>query len=128
MADISDAHLARTGRARPTGWADDASIERTPAESVDAEDILERLATLPVVEWRYHWEPATIRHIGPSPEDVIAAFGLDSDARYLNLLDANGILVASVQALLEQLHRLQGRVAELEIQRDGRIATPELTP
>lgn len=67
--------------------------------SIDGEDVLARLARMPVMEWSYKGQDAAIRHVGPSPEDFHAAFGLGENARGIGMLDTDGILLAAVKAL-----------------------------
>jgi hypothetical protein len=84
-------------------------------EPLDGQDVLERLAALPISTWRYHWEDPGIRHLGPMAQDFMAAFHLDADDRMINLLDASGVTMVSIQALYRRLERLTARVAELEV-------------
>ena len=43
---------------------------------VDGEDVLARIAKMPVPEWSYKAQDAAIRHLGPTAQDFHAAFGL----------------------------------------------------
>jgi hypothetical protein len=84
------------------------------SQPLDGQEVLERLAALPISTWRYHWEDPGIRHLGPMSQDFMAAFGLDADERMINLLDASGVAMVSIQALYRRLERLTARVCELE--------------
>jgi trimeric autotransporter adhesin len=68
--------------------------------SVDGEDLLARIRTLPISTWRYiAEEDRSVRHIGPMAQDWYAAFGLSSDSLTINSGDFDGVNLAAVQAL-----------------------------
>ncbi len=46
---------------------------------LDNDDVLARIARMPVTEWSYKAQDAVIRHIGPTAQDFHAAFGLGED-------------------------------------------------
>ncbi|MEZ5285002.1 MAG: hypothetical protein R2712_09385 [Vicinamibacterales bacterium] len=66
---------------------------------LNGEDVLRRIAVLPVMEWSYLAQEDGIRHIGPTAQDFHAAFGLGEDERYIGSLDADGVALAGVKAL-----------------------------
>ncbi len=79
---------------------------------LDGEDVLGRLAHMPVREWSYKSQDAGIRHVGPTAQDFHAAFGLgESDVR-ISTVDADGVALAAARAL-------EARTAAL---RDGQAA------
>ncbi len=82
-------------------------------EAVNGPELLEKLATLPVSTWRYHWEPPSIRHLGPMSQDFIATFGLGDDDTRINMVDANGVLTVALQALYRRVIALEEDVAAL---------------
>jgi len=63
------------------------------------DDVLAKLAAMPVREWNYKAQDAAIRHVGPTAQDFHAAFGLGTDARRIGSVDADGIALAAVKAL-----------------------------
>jgi len=81
---------------------------------LDGFEVLDKVASLPVSTWRYVWEPAGVRHLGPMAQDFAAAFGLGDDDRVISHLDANGVLMVSVQALHRRVQELEARLAALE--------------
>jgi hypothetical protein len=89
------------------------SDESVDANAIDGMDVLERLANLPISSWRYKWEPAGIRHLGPMAQDFQAAFGLGDDDRTIGHVDANGVNMVAIQALYRRLAALEQEVAEL---------------
>jgi hypothetical protein len=84
--------------------------------SVDIHGILSRLATIPVETWNYKAQGSAIRHIGPMAQDFAAAFGVGEDDRHINIVDAFGVTLASIQALYEVIKEKDARISALEQQ------------
>ncbi|MEP7116520.1 MAG: tail fiber domain-containing protein [Acidobacteriota bacterium] len=63
------------------------------------DDVLARIAAMPVREWNYKAQDQAIRHLGPTAQDFHAAFGLGQDERRINTLDADGVALAAIKAL-----------------------------
>ena len=83
---------------------------------IDGQEILDRLATMPITTWNYKTDDATIRHMGPTAQDFYAAFGLGKDDRHIAPLDANGVALAGVQALTQRVQTQATQIATLEAQ------------
>jgi hypothetical protein len=83
-------------------------------DPVNGFEVLDTLAALPISKWSYVWDGTSVRHLGPMSQDFMAAFGLGNDDTKINLVDANGVVMVSVQALYRRLAALEARVAELE--------------
>ena len=88
---------------------------------LDGEDVLTKFAAMPVREWSYKAQDATIRHIGPTAQDFHAAFGLGEEPLRIGTLDADGVALAGVKAVEARTRALRdghdallGRVAALE--------------
>jgi len=88
-------------------------------EPIDGYEVLEKVVALPISTWNYTWDPPTTRHLGPMAQDFMAAFGLGDDDKVINLVDANGVNMVSIQALYRKIQALEARVAELEGRPDG---------
>ena len=107
---------------------------------VDNQQILSRLATIPIETWRYKAQPGNARHLGPVAQDFYAAFGLGEGEQTIDTVDADGVALSSIQALYGRLQaqgeevaaikaenqalrndlsRLQGRLEALEASRGG---------
>jgi hypothetical protein len=71
-------------------------------ETIDLLRILHRLSELPIQQWRYKWDDATIRHIGPMAQDFAEAFAVGEDEKHICPVDAQGVAFAAIQGL----HRL----------------------
>jgi hypothetical protein len=94
--------------------------------SVDGQAVLAQVAALPIQSWRYRTEETAVRHIGPMAQDFAAAFHVGDDDRHIHVVDAQGVALAAIQGLLQELHVLQAqnatltaRVAALEDRREG---------
>ncbi|MCJ0903649.1 tail fiber domain-containing protein [Rhodococcus sp. ARC_M6] len=81
-----------------------------------AEDVLERLCTLHISTWTYGFDHESVRHLGPMAQDFAATFGLGSNNRQIAVVDANGVCMASIQALQRRLLALEAEVARLNDQ------------
>jgi hypothetical protein len=84
--------------------------------SVDRNAILEKVAKLPITSWQYR-EDAGIsseqaRHIGPMAQDFHAAFGVGADGKHIATVDADGVALASIQALKDLVDRQTQALAE----------------
>ena len=78
---------------------------------VDTHAILDHVARLPIETWQFKGE--TIRHIGPMAQDFSAAFHVGADDRHIDLIDANGVALAAIQALTERLEAQETELAAL---------------
>ncbi|QQZ19376.1 tail fiber domain-containing protein (plasmid) [Rhodococcus sp. 21391] len=107
------------GRSRhPVMWLYSALTRRrgvssTRPEPVGVNEVLERVVALPVSIWTYGFDHHSVRHMGPMAQDFAAAFGLGSTDRRINMVDANGVCMASIQALHRRLVELELEVAQL---------------
>jgi hypothetical protein len=83
---------------------------------LNGDHVLARIAEMPVREWNYKSQDASIRHIGPTAQDFRAAFGLgESDVR-INTIDADGVALAGVKALEARTRALQVQIEALRQQ------------
>ena len=81
--------------------------------AIDGQEVLDRLARLPITTWNYKTDAPSIRHMGPMAQDFYAAFGLGADDRHLAPLDVNGVALAGVQVLSQQVQALEQQNADL---------------
>jgi len=85
--------------------------------SVDGEDILARLRTIPVTTWRYRDEAdRSTFHIGPMAQDWQAAFGFTRDNTSINTGDFDGVNLVAVKALEQRTTSQAARIQTLEAQ------------
>lgn len=104
------AYLSETGV-----WQDSSDAERKEAfAEVDKQSVLAKLASLPVHSWRYKGEAEAVRHLGPTAQDFMAAFGLGQDERTIGGVDAQGVALAAIQGLNA---KFEAQRSEIEAQR-----------
>ena len=83
---------------------------------IDSRSVLERVARLPITQWKMKAEPAGRKHIGPMAQDFYAAFGLGDSDRYIALGDGQGVALAAVQALYQIVQEKDGQIRKLNQQ------------
>jgi hypothetical protein len=102
-------------------WTNSSDVNRKRAfEDVDRDEVLARVAALPIRTWSYRDEDASVRHIGPTAQDFHAAFSLGTSETSIATVDADGISLAAIQALVK-------RTTELNLENESlRRANDEL--
>jgi hypothetical protein len=73
---------------------------------LDGEDVLTKLAAMPIRTWSYKAQGDRIRHAGPTAQDFAAAFGLGEDPLRIGTADADGIALRAIQALETRTRQL----------------------
>jgi hypothetical protein len=81
--------------------------------SVDGEDVLRRLRSVPLSTWNYKSQDRGIRHLGPMAQDFSAAFGLGESNLLINTVDIDGINMAAVKAVADRTDALRADNARL---------------
>ena len=81
---------------------------------LDGEEVLAKVAAMPVESWRYKTEAEGVRHVGPVAQDFRAAFGLGTDDKSIGLLDINGVNMVAIQALARRTEELNAKSAEVD--------------
>lgn len=69
---------------------------------------------LPITTWSYTFEDASIRHLGPMAQDFKAAFEVGATDTMIFQIDADGVALASIQALHGEVEALRKDKADLE--------------
>ena len=67
--------------------------------AIDVDEVLDKVAALPITTWSYRHEDASIRHIGPMAQDFMASFDVGASDESIFVVDADGVSLASIQAL-----------------------------
>ncbi len=100
-----------------TGWnvISDRDL-KTDLAAVSPRDVLERLQAVPVQTWKLKGSGAPALHMGPMAQDFAAAFGLGSDPRRINTVDADGVTLAAVQGLYQLAREQAAEISELRAQ------------
>ena len=89
-------------------------VDTDAAVPTSAQDVLDRLTALRISTWSYGFDHKSIRHLGPMAQDFAAVFGLGSNTRRISAVDANGVCMASIQALNRKVLALETKVSALE--------------
>lgn len=74
---------------------------------IDENNVLDKLAALPISQWHYKTEDAAVQHIGPMAQDFKAAFGLGDSDKSITTIDADGINMAAIKALYKKVQALE---------------------
>jgi hypothetical protein len=83
-------------------------------QEIDSQEVLEKVAELPVSNWTFKKEKTGSRHIGPVAQDFHSAFGLGQDDKHIAPLDAAGVALAAIQGLNEKLAERDAEIADLK--------------
>ena len=95
-------------------WASVSDVKRKNFfRDVDADDVLAKVARMPVREWSYKSQDSTVRHLGPTAQDFYAAFKLDKSDTTITTTDIDGVALLAIQALERRTKELRERTAEL---------------
>ncbi len=81
---------------------------------IDPQEILAKVAALPVLDYNLKSQTNTIRHLGPMAQDFAAAFGLGEDDKHIATVDADGVALAAIQGLDQKVEEKEARIKELE--------------
>jgi Chaperone of endosialidase len=108
----------------PQGVNDPGNSKRSAASDralkenlvpVEPKDALRALLSLPVSTWNYKWEGEGVRHLGPMAQDFAAALGVGEDDKHIDMVDANGVLIAALQGLQGELVERDQKIQRLEM-------------
>ena len=83
---------------------------------LNTEEVLKKIAAIPVTNWNYKSQDKSVRHIGPMAQDFYAAFGLDGVGAdtTINTTDIDGVNMAAIQALEKRTVALQAENTKLK--------------
>jgi hypothetical protein len=79
-------------------------------ESVDGEDVLNRLRYVPVTRWNMIGSDPSVKHVGPVAEDFYGAFPLGLGKTTIGMGDIDGVNLAAAKALDARTVTLQSQV------------------
>jgi hypothetical protein len=83
-------------------------------QPVNAQNVLEKMATLPMNTWNYKSQDAAIRHIGPMAQDFKAAFGVGETDTGIATVDEEGVALAAIQGLNQKLNEKDAEIQDLK--------------
>jgi hypothetical protein len=95
-------------------WTNTSDVAKKHGfQSVDGEDLLTRIESMPVSTWTYNSESNSVRHMGPTAQDFRKAFGHGDTDKAIATVDADGVSLAAVKALLQRTTNLRKENDEL---------------
>ena len=106
-----------TGAYLSTGGTWTNSSDRNKKENfldVDGEEILRKLAAMPITTWNYRTESTSVRHLGPMAQDFAAAFHLGDTDKAISTVDEGGVALAAAKALESRTTAQDARINALE--------------
>jgi hypothetical protein len=83
------------------------------ARMVNGEEILNKVAALPIKRWSYKSQDPSFEHIGPMAQDFYAAFGLGENNKTISTIDPSGVALAAIQQLNRRNDELKKENKEL---------------
>jgi hypothetical protein len=83
-------------------------------DDVDASEVLAKVAAMPIKTWNYKTQAESIRHIGPTAQDFKVAFGVGESDTGITTVDADGVALAAIKGLVEELKDRDAKIGELE--------------
>ena len=75
---------------------------KTGIVALESEEVLAKIARLPISQWSYKKDDGRIKHIGPMAEDFHALFKVGTDNRSISSLDTSGVALAAIKALKKE--------------------------
>jgi len=87
---------------------------KTDFAPVDSSEVLAKVAALPIQQWRFKTEDPAVKHVGPMAQDFRAAFGLGEKPTAIATVDADGVALAAIQGLNQELEQMKAENAELK--------------
>jgi hypothetical protein len=82
---------------------------------VNGNELLAKIASLPITTWNYKSQDDSVRHIGPMAQDFYAAFEVGDDDRRITSIDPDGVALAAIQALYEKTRLLEQSRGEIDL-------------
>ena len=98
------------------------STQKTNRRAVNTSIILEKVCELPIEEWNYRHQDARNTHIGPMAQDFYQIFGYGDDDKTISTIDPDGIALAAIQELANQIAELRAENAAQQRQIQSLLA------
>ena len=112
--DVSgDINASGSVRAKGVALTSDRNAKEN-FTAVNAQQVLAKVAALPVTQWNFKTDSQDVRHLGPMAQDFQAAFGLDgADDKHISVVDEGGVALAAIQGLNQKLEETRAENADL---------------
>jgi hypothetical protein len=111
--------------ATPTWTCASSRTVKENFAAVRGEDVLQRLAKMPITRWNFTTDPEKTPHIGPVAQDFYAAYKLGEGETQISSNDLSGIALAAAKALEQRTRELEARTREVDRLRDDLKAMRE---
>ncbi|MGD1699189.1 tail fiber domain-containing protein [Dapis sp. BLCC M229] len=85
-------------------------------EATNPQEVLKKLADIPIQTWNYKSENPEIRHMGPMAQDFYGAFGLGNTDKAIFHIDAIGVCLASIKGLNQLIEEQSRHISQNEEQ------------
>ncbi|MBU1707996.1 tail fiber domain-containing protein, partial [bacterium] len=89
------------------------STKKTNRRAVNTQEILTKVAQLPIEEWNFKHQDSRNTHIGPMAQDFYRLFGYGDDDKSISTIDPDGIALAAIQELHKENQQLKKELNEL---------------
>ncbi|HYG82702.1 MAG TPA: tail fiber domain-containing protein, partial [Pyrinomonadaceae bacterium] len=89
---------------------------KTNFAAVNPREILRGVLGLPISTWNYKSQDKAVRHIGPMAQDFFAAFKVGESDKTIATIDPDGVALAAIQGLNEELKDRDARIDTLQQQ------------
>jgi hypothetical protein len=93
--------------------------------AVNPREILRGVLGLPISTWNYKTQATSVRHIGPMAQDFFATFKVGDGDKTIATIDPDGVALAAIQGLNEELQDRDARIDALQQQLKQQQATVE---
>lgn len=81
--------------------------------AIDPQEILGKVMSLPIADWRYNRDATKALHMGPMAEDSSDAFGLGATNKGIATIDSSGVALAAIQGLNAKLEQREETIEAL---------------
>lgn len=82
-------------------------------EPVDTKQVAKDLSQLEISQWNYKTQDSATVHMGPMAQDFKQAYDLGSDNKSITTVDADGVILASIQGIYLEWQEKNKKVEEL---------------
>lgn len=83
-------------------------------QPVDGVSVLQRVSELPLYFWNAKGTDPSVRHMGPTAQDFMAAFALGNSDKMIGMQDADGVALAAIQGLHQMLKQRDREIEALK--------------
>jgi hypothetical protein len=84
--------------------------------AVNPQQVLSKLAAMPLYTWRYRSEASQATHMGPTAQDFRAAFALGDSDKTIATVDADGVALAAIQGLNQSMQEQDAILVRQDIE------------